>query len=319
LKCVFFGSPEFAVPFLKAIVESKKHSVVGVVTQPDRPAKRGLALEPPPVKKFASTLNFKILQPEKVNDASVAQWIKETGAEALVVVAYGEFFGKELLSLCEHPPINVHPSLLPELRGAAPVQWALLRGMKETGISIQFMAAKMDAGDVLLQEKISVGENDTAEDLFAKVTPVGANLLLAALDRIETGNVHAKPQDHERATLAPLLKKEDGLLRWTDWSDTVLHNRVRGLYPWPAAYTYFQGKRVRVLKSSIPRQANWGSSASPGEFVANGDSILVRCKTGIVEIHSLQPEGKRPMLPREFVNGIQKAVPLLFDGAEPKA
>ena len=316
MKCVFFGSPQFAVPFLKAICDSGKHSVVGVVTQPNRPAKRGLSLEPPPVKTAAEQLNLPILQPEKVNDDSVLEWLSHHSPDILVVVAYGEFLGKKLLDFCKTPPINVHPSLLPKLRGAAPVQWAVINGLKETGVTIQFMSAKMDSGDVILQEKISVGPNETAEDLFAKVTPVGRQLLIRALDQIEAGTAKSRPQNEADATLAPLLAKEDGRVRWNEWTAEECHNRIRGLFPWPAAYTYFEGKRIKVLKSALPKDPSWGNTAIPGQFVGFGDHLLVRCKSGVVALSSLQPEGKRAMLPHEFVNGIQKKTPpYAFEGA----
>ncbi len=318
MKCVFFGSPQFAVPFLKALFGSKKHTVVGVVTQPDRPAKRGLSLEAPPVKSAAQELNIPVFQPEKINEDPVLAWLTDRSPDILVVVAYGEFLGKKLLGFCKTPPINLHPSLLPELRGAAPVQWAIILGKKETGVSIQFMSPKMDAGDILLQETVLIDSNETAEDLFTKVTPLGQKLLIEALDKIEAGTATTTHQKDSDATLAPLLTKDDGLIRWQNWTAEECHNRIRGLFPWPAAFTYFQGKRIKVLKSSVSRQAPWGNSASPGDFVASGDQLLVRCKSGVVELSSIQPEGKRPMLPREFVNGIQnKTPPYAFDGAEP--
>lgn len=305
MRLVFCGSPEFAVPFFEALQLSEQHTVVGVITQPDRPASRGLAMKPPAIKEAALRYNLPILQPEKINAFESIEWIKKTGAEILVVVAYGEFLGKEILNLFKTPPINVHPSLLPDLRGAAPVQWAILNGQKKTGVSVQFMSPQMDAGDIILQESVEIEANETSEDLFRKVTPLGIHLLLEALNQIASGKAKPTPQNRAAVTFAPLLKKSDGAILWGQWTAEKCHNRIRGLFPWPASYTQYKGKRIKILRSYIPSGAPWGVTARPGEFLQNGDEILVRCQDGPLAVQLLQPEGKRPMLPREFVNGIQ--------------
>jgi methionyl-tRNA formyltransferase len=305
VKCVFFGSPDFAVASLEALLVSP-HQVVGVITQPDRPSGRGLKLEPPAVKILAEKHGLPIFQPEKLNSEATFAFLDSVRPEILAVVAYGEFLGARLLSYCRFPPVNVHPSLLPDLRGAAPMQWAVLRGYSQTGVSTQFMVKEMDAGDVLLQVTTPLGANENSKELHDRLKVVGGKLLVETLSKIEAGTARPQPQDGSRATLAPLLNKELGLVRFADFSALEIHNLVRGLFPWPGAYTLFHGKRVKLLRSLVATEPARGK---PGEFRLEGDRLLVTCAEGTLELLELQPEGKRPQLPHEFENGIKGQAP----------
>ena len=313
MRCVFFGSPEFALGSLDALLASR-HEVVGVVTQPDRPAGRGLKLEPPPVKVRALSRGLPIHQPEKVNGEDTYRFLQTLRPDILAVVAYGGFLGEKLLQLCRFPPVNVHPSLLPDLRGAAPVQWALLRGYRRTGVTTQFMAKAMDAGDVLLQEGFAVEEGDTSQSLLQRFSIEGGRMLVKTLDGLEAGTIQPRPQNHSQATFAPLLTKEHGLIRFGEADAWKIHNQVRGLFPWPGAYAFVNKKRVKVLRTAMAR--NESPLGAPGAWWMDGDRMLVACADGVLEILELQPEGKRPMLPKEFESGMKGTdAPRRFDAS----
>ncbi|MGZ3650977.1 MAG: methionyl-tRNA formyltransferase [Bdellovibrionota bacterium] len=311
MRCVFFGSPEFALGSLEALLASK-HQVVGFVTQPDRPAGRGLQPVACAVKRRAAVTGLPILQPEKVNSEVTYGFLSGLNPDILVVVAYGEFLGLRLLEFCGRPPVNVHPSLLPDLRGAAPVQWALLRGYRRTGITTQLMALEMDAGDILLQEEFPVSETDSAKDLLDRFSVEGGRLLVKTLDGLAAGTITPRPQNHAQVTFAPMLAKEKGLVKFADSDAWTTHNQVRGLYPWPGAYAFLGQKRVKILRTAMARgQTHLGA---PGAFWFQGDRMFVACRDGVLEILELQPEGKRPLKPKEFENGIKGAGIARFDG-----
>lgn len=310
MKVVFFGSPEFAVASLEALLASH-HQVVGVVTQPDRPAGRGLKLEPPAVKVLALKHDLAIHQPEKVNCQETYDFLDRLDPDILTVIAYGGFLGAKLLAPRRFPPVNVHPSLLPDLRGAAPMQWALLRGYPRTGVTTQFMVKEMDAGDVLLQTNDPVGEDENAAELQNRLKRVGGALLVRTLDGLADGSIKPRAQDASKATFAPLLAKEQGRLHFAEGDASVLHNQARGLYPWPSAYTFLNGKRVKVLRT---RRALENPRGAPGTFWFEHDRMFVTCSNSVLEILELQPEGKRAMLPRDFASGIGSlSLPYSFD------
>jgi methionyl-tRNA formyltransferase len=316
VKCIFFGSPEFALGSLEALLASK-HKIAGIITQPDRPAGRGLQPLPCPVKRRAVATGLPIHQPEKVNAESTYRFIAELNPDILVVVAYGEFLGARLLEIAGRPPVNVHPSLLPDLRGAAPVQWALLRGYRRSGITTQNMAREMDAGDVLLQEEFPVSETENAQDLLERFSLKGGHLLVRTLDGLESGTIQPRPQNPDRVTLAPMLAKEQGLLKFTESDAWSTHNQVRGLYPWPGAYAYWGGKRVKVLRTQMARTLQ--PVGTPGCFWFEAEKMFVACKEGVLEILELQPEGKKPLKPGEFKNGTKNTAAMRFEvaGATP--
>ena len=313
MRCVFFGSPEFALGSLDALLASR-HEVVGVITQPDRPAGRGLKLEPPPVKVRALARGLPVHQPERVNGEDTLRFLNSLRPDILAVVAYGGFLGDKLLRLCRFPPVNVHPSLLPDLRGAAPVQWALLRGYRRTGVTTQFMVKAMDAGDLLLQEEFTIDEAETSQSLLRRFSLEGGRLLVETLDRLETGSIEPRPQNHSQATFAPLLTKEQGLIRFSESDAWNVHNQVRGLFPWPGAYAFVNKKRVKILRTAMARSEPL--LGAPGAWWMDGDRMLVACADGVLEVLELQPEGKRPMLPKEFESGMKGAdAPRRFDAS----
>jgi methionyl-tRNA formyltransferase len=311
VRCVFFGSPDFALGSLEALLASK-HAVVGVITQPDRPAGRGLKLEPPPVKVAAQQRNLPICQPEKVNCEETYRFLEGLKPDILAVVAYGGFLGSKLLQFCKPPPVNVHPSLLPDLRGAAPVQWALLRGYRRTGVTTQFMVKEMDAGDILVQEEFNVEEHENSQTLLKRLSLEGGRMLVKTLDGLEAGTLKPRPQNPARATFAPLLNKECGLVRFQESDAWKVHNQARGLYPWPGAFTFINKKRVKLLRTAMARKHQ--PMGSPGAYWLEGERMFVACADGVLEILELQIEGKRAMLPREFENGMKdSAAPRRFE------
>lgn len=309
MRVAFFGSPDFATASLEALLSSS-HEVVAVVTQPDRPAGRGLKLEPPAVKTLALSRGLPILQPEKVNCPETYHFLEEHRPDILAVVAYGGFLGKRLLDFAKFPPVNVHPSLLPQLRGAAPMQWSLIRGLVRSGVTTQFMVKEMDAGDVLLQEETDLGPDETAKDLHERLRLAGGELLVRTLDGLAAGTIRPRPQAANLATFAPLLTKEQGQLRFASESAATLHNLARGLFPWPGAFTFLQGKRVKILGTRLAPEASRGA---PGTFWLEGERLLVSCREGTLELTGLQPEGKRALLPRDFANGMNSSPPHHFD------
>lgn len=316
MRIVFLGSPDFAVPSFEAL-EMSSHDVVGVITQPDRPAGRGMKLKPPSVKVAALKAKREILQPEKLNSEAVYSWLEDKNPDLLVVVAYGEFLGKKILEFCGRPPINVHPSLLPKYRGAAPIQWTLINGEAESGVSIQNMVKKMDAGDILMQVKEAVSPEINAAELHDHYARVGAKLLVETVDAISTGTETPTPQNESEVSFAPLLKKEDGRIDWSR-SAWQIHNQIRGLFPWPSAFTAIGDQIVKIRSSKVVAASDSPpQSLAPGEFVAHGNSILVSTGDGWLEILEVQPSGKRPQLPAEFSNGIkgqaEKGLSLKFE------
>lgn len=310
MKLIFCGSPIFAANILQDVLNSK-HKVQAVITQPDRPSGRGLRLTPPAVKTLAKKNDLPIFQPERINTEETINFLKKIDHSILVVVAYGEFLGKSILSFHKYPPINVHPSLLPKYRGAAPAQWAVINGELETGVSIQFMSKKMDAGDILLQEAIKIDPNETANELLDRITPLCGKLLIKALDLIEKEEVSPVPQDEGNVSFAPLLTKETGCIFWDKLEGDKIHNLVRGTSPWPGSYTFYKQKRVKILKTM---NSSLHKKLPPGTlFVEDGHYYVSAFNNTSVEILSVQPEGKKPLLPSEFANGMGgAALPIQF-------
>ena len=247
MRIVFMGTPEFAVPSLEAILRSDDQ-VVGVVTQPDRPKGRGQQLVPPPVKLVAERAGIPILQPLKIRTPEFLQTLSAWQPDLIAVAAYGRILHTPILRLPPMGCVNVHGSLLPKYRGAAPVQWAVINGETETGITTMLMDEGMDTGAMLLQEKLEILAEDTAGTLAPRLAELGGCLLLDTLARLKAGTLTPKKQDDRQATLAPILKKEDGLIDWT-MSATSLANRVRGLSPWPGAFTFFGEERWNIWKA----------------------------------------------------------------------
>ena len=296
MKIIFFGSSEFAVPSLERILDSG-HEVMAVVTQPDREKGRDLEIQATPVKNFASSRKVPIYQPENLRDHSVQERLKGLSADLFVVVAYGKILPRELLDIPGFYAINLHASLLPKYRGAAPIARAIMSGEKETGLTIIRMNEKMDEGDVVLQRKVGIEGADTSEALSQRLSRLGAILLIDAIRFIEEERISFKKQNERKATLAPILKKEDGLIDWNKDASEI-HNKVRGTIPWPGAYTYFDSKKINIWKTSV-----LDGSGAPGEVIETGKELLVGAKKGLLKIEEIQIEGKRRMESAEFLRG----------------
>jgi methionyl-tRNA formyltransferase len=297
MRIVYMGTPAFAVPPLQSLITAG-HDVVGVVTRIDKPAGRGRVLTPPAVKIAAEQSGVTVLQPKRVREPETIEAVRALAPEAIVVAAYGQILPKELLVLPLFGCINIHASLLPAYRGAAPINWAIINGETRTGITIMQMDEGLDTGDALSQESIPIGPRDTAGDLTEKLSELGSWLIVDTLSRLEAGDLKAVPQDPAGATMAPLLRKEDGLIDWRMGAGKI-HNRVRGLSPWPGAYTFLDGMLIKVLATE-PAEG----SGEPGVLYAQGtDGLAAGTGEGLLRILSLQPEGKRPLPTPEFLRG----------------
>jgi len=293
------GTPEFAVPSLEAILRSD-NQVVGVVTQPDRPKGRGQQLVAPPVKLVAERADIPILQPLKIRTPEFLQALSAWQPDLIAVAAYGRILHTPILQLPPMGCVNVHGSLLPKYRGAAPVQWALINGETETGITTMLMDEGMDTGPMLLQESLEILPDDTAGTLAPRLAELGGRLLADTIIQLKAGTLTPKKQDDGQATLAPLLKKEDGLINWT-MSATSLANRVRGLSPWPGAYTFFGEERWNIWKAV----SNEGVTIDkPGTIVAvNKQTIMVATGDGLLDIREIQTANSKRMSVGQFLAG----------------
>jgi len=303
MRIVFFGTPEFAVPSLAALLEAG-HQVACVVTQPDRPCGRHRHLAAPPVKEFAAARGLRVLQPGRANDPAFVRRLAELAPDAIVVAAFGQKLGRRLLRLPPHGCINVHASLLPRHRGAAPVPHAILAGDAETGVTIMLMAPRIDAGDIILQEATPIGPRETAGELSARLAELGACLLVKAIARIAEGKATPVPQDHRLATFAPALDKGDGAIPWrrpAAW----LARFVRAMAPWPGAFTFWHRPAAPPLRLVIhAAEAVAGEAAQPGRVAAvDCDRIAVETGDSLLCILALQPAGKRAMSAAEFLRG----------------
>lgn len=297
MRLVYMGTPRFSVPPLRALAEAG-HELAGVVTRIDKPSGRGRALTAPPAKLAAVEMGLPVFQPRRVREPEFIAVLRELAPEAIVVAAYGQILPEAILTLPKFGCINIHASLLPLYRGAAPINWAIVRGDAETGVTIMQMDAGMDTGKTLLQERIPIAPQDTAGTLAEKLSLLGAKMIVAALPMIAAGSITAVAQDESRAVLAPLLKKEDGLIDWT-LPAAEIGNRVRGFSPWPGAYTFLDGKLIKILEA----EAGAGG-AEPGSLATETSStLLVGTGKGLLRVKSLQPEGKKPMTAAEFLRG----------------
>jgi methionyl-tRNA formyltransferase len=304
MRIVFMGTPEFAVPSLEALLRSEDQ-VVGVVTQPDRPKGRGQELTAPPVKQLAERSGVPVLQPTKMKDPAFLAALQAWQSDVIAVAAFGRILPPSILSLPPRGCVNVHGSLLPKYRGAAPIQWSIINGERETGITTMLMDEGMDTGAMLLQEAIPIEPDDTGGTLGAKLAQVGAKLLIETLRQLKTGQLHSIVQDHSQATLAPILKKEHGLIDW-NLSAAALANRVRGLAPWPGAYTFAQHhnhvERWNIWEARASETA--GSPGQPGAIIkVEKDRLLVATGDGTLAITAVQPAGGRRMTVTQYLAG----------------
>ncbi|MFN2579083.1 MAG: methionyl-tRNA formyltransferase [Pyrinomonadaceae bacterium] len=304
MRIVFMGTPESAVPSLRRLVQDG-HEIVAVWTQPDKPAGRGKKLHASPIKEFAGRHNFTIHQPQKIKTAEAKELFASHQAEVAVVVAYGKIMPPEFLSAPKRGCINVHFSLLPKYRGAAPVNWAIVNGETETGVTTMEIVQELDAGPTLLQQSTDIREDETAPELTTRMAEIGAKLLGATLERIDT--VQPTPQLGELATFAPVLKREDGLIDWSMDAYSIAR-RVRGFQPWPNAHTTFRSQRLIIWKAT----PEWIEQLrfTPGQVIeAARDRLIVACGDGTaLRLMELQLQDSRRMNARDFMNGRSIAV-----------
>lgn len=301
MRIVFMGTPDFAVGSLQALCESGKHEILAVVTQPDRPKGRGNKLLQTPVKEYALEQGLTVYQPQKVKTPEFVELLHELQPELIVVAAFGQFLSKEILELPKYGCINVHASLLPKYRGAAPIQYAIIKGEKESGVTIMQMDIGMDTGAMLDKVVVPIEENTTMGELHDALREQGATLLLQVIDKIAAGTAVAEPQDNEQATYATLL---DRSMEHIDWSKTAqeVHNLIRGFNPAPSTFTKLpNGKSLKIWGSKITDKS---STAAAGTVIETGKhSFFVACGEGVLEITEVQPESKKRMPAQVFLNG----------------
>jgi methionyl-tRNA formyltransferase len=302
MKLVFCGTPQFAVPTLEAVLAAG-HDVALVVTQPDRAAGRGMEMQAPPVKRTALEHDLPVVQPEKIkNNPEFRAQLEAIAPEAIIVVAYGRIIPQWMLDLPRFGNINLHGSLLPKYRGAAPIQWAVANGEIVTGVTTMRLDAGLDTGDMLLAQVAPIGREETAVHVYECLADVGAKLMVKTLHHLEHGLIYPEPQNHEVATLAPILKREDG---WMDFSRSAkqLYDRWRGFQPWPGAHTTLRGKKLIAHKVRVADEAFNGE---PGEVIVRDDLMMVRCADAtMLAFDEVQLEGKKRMSAAEFLRGFQ--------------
>jgi methionyl-tRNA formyltransferase len=312
-RAIFFGTPDFAVPCLSALLEVAE--VVLVVTQPDRPRGRGMKLEPPPIKILAEESGVEVIQPKKVRTQAFAQRLRDANADLGVVVAYGRILPTGVLEAPRLGCVNVHASLLPKYRGAAPVHWAIVNGETETGVCLMQMDEGMDTGPVLAVSKTAIGPDETAGELSERLCKMGASLLREQLPLFVRRALTASPQDHDWATLAPLLKKENGQVNWNRTAREI-HNLVRGMSPWPGAFSWLQQQRVKLHRAHVLVEG--AARDAPGTIIrADSHTIDVACAEGVLAIDELQVEGKRRMAVSEFLAGCRPPGGCRFEATGP--
>lgn len=301
MKLVFFGTSQFGLPALEALNESK-HSIVAIFTQADKRGGRHLQLIQSPVKKWALKRDFALYQPRSVLDAE--NILKKLDADLFLVVAYGNILAEKIINLPKFFSINIHPSLLPEYRGAAPVNWAIIEGKSETGVTIFKLTKLMDAGDIILKEKVKIAKEDTNLTLDKKLSELGAKMLIHVLDMTEKKKVQFIPQDESCVTYAPKLKKEDGFIDWTKDAQSV-YNLIRGTLGWPGAFTYHNKKRLKIHEAEVVESNIFKKDSNPGEIICldKDDGIIVKAGKDYLNILTLQLEGKSTMPAEKFLLG----------------
>ncbi len=301
LRIVFFGTPEFALPSLQALIAGRD-PVIGVVCQPDKPAGRGQQLAAPPVKQAALRAGLQVFQPDKLRAPDALETLASWAPDLIVVAAYGKILPKVVLDLPPRGCINVHASLLPKYRGAAPIQWAILRGEKHTGVTIMRINERMDAGDILLHEPTDIGPRETYGELQARLADIGALALMKAIAGLHSGTLLPQPQQEDEMTLAPMIRKEEGRIDWAQPA-AYLERMVRAFSPWPSAYTSLGTKQLKIHQAHI---ASSTAGAVPGAVVALREGIAVATGDGVLVLDEVQLEGRKRLPAADFARGAVK-------------
>lgn len=302
MKVIYLGTPEFAVSALEALIQTPWVEVLAVCTQPDRPANRGKKIIPPPVKVFAEENNLKVFQTPKISkDEELIKTITDLKPDFLITCAFGQILNQKVLDIAK--TLNVHASLLPKYRGAAPINWAILNGDKETGITIMETELSLDSGPMLHQEKYTIEDEDTSITLFDKLSKLGAKSLIAALELEKNGNAIYTPQNKDEVTLAPMLKKEMGKIDWAK-SAKEIHNQIRGLQPWPSASTTYNGKSMKVWESRVQEKNSKPQQTEDiGKIIEANNTLKVQTGSGVLELLKVQPENKKSINIKDWLNG----------------
>ncbi len=305
LRIVFCGTPAFAVPALEHLIAQPDIRVEGVVTQPDRPRGRGNEISTSPVKAAALAAGVEVFQPEKVRASESLAYFERIAPDCVVIIAYGQIIPAKLIAIPRLGWINVHASLLPKHRGAAPINWAIMNGETVTGLTTMQIDAGLDTGPMLLKTELPIGPDETAPELSKRLAQAGAPLIVETLRRVEAGQITPEPQDHSQATFAPPLKKEDGLIDWNQPA-TSIYNRIRGLQPWPGTYSFFRGKTCHIWGRSITAD-DTAAHDHAGTIRVGTAGVTVACGTGTLLLEFVQLEGRKRITAREFVNGARLA------------
>ena len=301
MRLLFCGTPSFAVPTLKHLFAQSDFQIAAVITQPDRPRGRGHDVSFSPVKEVAFALNIPVFQPEKIRTLESEHFLREADPDAIVIIAYGQIIPERLLNIPRLGWINLHASLLPKYRGAAPIQWAIANGESSTGITTMRIDAGMDTGDILLQRQTPIGPTETTPQLAERLSELGAPLVAETLRGLRDNTLKLEPQDHSAATLAPLLKKESGQINWRQPAQ-VIYNRMRGFTPWPGAYTHFRATTCHLLGQ--PASDSF-SAGAPGQILYDGKELLVACgQQSFLYVSHVKLEGRKQVSAVDFANGV---------------
>lgn len=301
MKIVFMGTPDFAVPCLKALINDG-NKIVGVFSQPDKPKGRKLIMTPPPVKAAALENNLRVFQPVTLKDGKVLEILKELEPEMIVVAAYGKILPKEIIDFPKYGCINVHASLLPEYRGASPIQTAIIEGKTKTGVTAMYMDEGLDTGDMLMKTEVEIGENETADELHDRLSEVGAELIVKVVHSAVDGTLVREKQDDKKSSYAKMLTKDMSVVDFKGTARNV-HNHIRGLNSWPGATAQLNGKKVKIHRTLVSKE-----NGEPGQVISLVP-LIVACGEGAIEITEIQPEGKRKMTAQEFINGLHESDP----------
>jgi methionyl-tRNA formyltransferase len=314
MKIVFMGTPDFAVPSLEKINESSSLEILGVVTQPDRPRDRGQKLRPTPVKATALKMGIEVFETSNVNKEPFLNKLRALQPEAIVVVAFGQKLGNEILDLPVYGCINLHASLLPEYRGASPIHQVIIDGKKLTGVTTMYMDEGWDTGDIIYKEEVEIADKETVGELHDRLASIGAKLLVKTLIDIEKGTAPREAQDDELATYAGKIDKDTGKIDWGK-SARDIFNLIRGVNPWPGAYTYYHGDLIKIWKAEMLEDINFPGSDKPGRIVSAGeeDGLVVKTGKGYLRINELQLAGRRKMSVKEFLRGYNINTDEYFD------
>jgi methionyl-tRNA formyltransferase len=318
MRILFCGTPQFAVPPLKHLLAQPDFEVIGVITQPDRPRGRGNEVSFSPVKETALAANLPVHQPEKIRSPEARDLLQKLSPDCIVIIAYGQIIPARLLTISKLGWINLHASLLPKYRGAAPINWAIVNGETKTGATTMRIDAGMDTGDMLLQHELEIGPAETAPELARRLSEAGAPLMVETLRGLASGRIAPRPQDHSKATLAPILKKEDGRIAWTRTAPEIF-NRMRGFAPWPGAYSVFRGQTCHLCGEPVPKEAGAAHSlavagAAPGMLFVQGKNVLVSCgNTTHLRLLAVKREGRKEVSALEFASGARLKLGDRFD------